>query len=86
MSESLDEEYIRAAELIKNASIILVMAGAGMSAESGLKTYEEINSNYLFGRLKIEEISEKNLEYRDYCDPDLVFLFANNNCSYVLIL
>lgn len=43
MTEVMDEDYQRAARLIKNASIILVMAGAGMSAESGLKTYEEIN-------------------------------------------
>lgn len=43
MCECVDEDYQRAAQLIKNASIILVMTGAGMSAESGLKTYEEIN-------------------------------------------
>ena len=86
MSESLDEEYVRAAQLIKNASIVLVMAGAGMSAESGLKTYEEINSKNSLSKLKIEDISEKNLEYRDYCDPDLVFLFSDNHYSYVPIL
>ncbi len=40
------EQLKRASSLIENASIILVMAGAGMSAESGLKTYEEINRNF----------------------------------------
>ena len=42
--EEESEDYQRAATAIRNASFILVMAGAGMSAESGLKTYEEINS------------------------------------------
>ena len=41
--EEVEEDYSRAAELIKKASILLIMSGAGMSAESGLRTYEEIN-------------------------------------------
>ena len=41
--EEAEEDYSRAAELIKKASILLIMSGAGMSAESGLRTYEEIN-------------------------------------------
>ena len=45
MTEVIEEDWKRAAQLIKNASFILVMTGAGMSAESGLKTYEEINRN-----------------------------------------
>lgn len=43
MTESDHEDYKRAATAIRNASFVLIMAGAGMSAESGLKTYEEIN-------------------------------------------
>ena len=43
MAECLSEDFQRAIQLIKNASFILVMAGAGMSAESGLKTYEQLN-------------------------------------------
>ena len=42
--EAQEDELKRVALLIKNASFLLVMAGAGMSAESGLKTYEEITS------------------------------------------
>ena len=45
MTEEAEEEYQRAADLIRKGSVILVMVGAGMSAESGLKTYEEINSS-----------------------------------------
>ena len=41
--EEVEEDYSCAAELIKKASILLIMSGAGMSAESGLRTYEEIN-------------------------------------------
>lgn len=47
MSEIADENLQRAAKLIKNASFVLIMAGAGMSAESALKTYEEINRIYM---------------------------------------
>ena len=43
--EAQEDELKRVASLIKNASFLLVMAGAGMSAESGLKTYEEITSS-----------------------------------------
>lgn len=43
MAEGVAEEFRRAADLIKNADILLVMSGAGMSAESGLRTYEEMN-------------------------------------------
>lgn len=46
MAETLSEDIQRVVQLVKNASFILVMAGAGMSAESGLKTYEEINRIY----------------------------------------
>ena len=45
------EDYQKVASLIRKASFVLVMAGAGMSAESGLKTYEEINSTPFFERL-----------------------------------
>ena len=47
MTEVVEEDLQRAAQLIKNASFILVLSGAGMSAESGLKTYEEINRLHL---------------------------------------
>ena len=43
--EAQEDELKRVASLIKNASFLLIMAGAGMSAESGLKTYEEITSS-----------------------------------------
>ena len=43
--EAQEDELKRVASLIKNASFLLVMVGAGMSAESGLKTYEEITSS-----------------------------------------
>lgn len=52
------EDLKRAASLIENASIILVMAGAGMSAESGLKTYEEINSTFLLIRVIYRRITQ----------------------------
>ena len=43
MAESLSEDFQRAIQLIKNASFILIMAGARMSSKSGLKTYEQLN-------------------------------------------
>lgn len=47
MAEGVAEEFRRAADRIKNADILLVMSGAGMSAESGLRTYEEMNRESL---------------------------------------
>ena len=43
MSEEVLEDFHRAARLIKNASFVLVMSGAGFSADSGLKTYEDMD-------------------------------------------
>ena len=48
-----------------------------MSAESGLKTYEEINSklsNLLLYSCLGESLGNGK-EYADYCDPDMVFSF-----------
>lgn len=47
MAEGVAEEFRRVADRIKNADILLVMSGAGMSAESGLRTYEEMNRESL---------------------------------------
>ena len=71
------ENYQKVASLIQNASFVLVMAGAGMSAESGLKTYEEINSksSTLLFSSSLEESLGNGKEYADYCDPDMVFSF-----------
>ena len=68
------EDYQKVASLIQNASFVLVMAGAGMSAESGLKTYEEINSKppTLLFLSNLEESLGNGKEYADYCDPDMV--------------
>ena len=46
MAESEAEDYQQAATAIRNASFVLIMAGAGMSAQSGLKTYEEVNRSW----------------------------------------
>ena len=46
MAEVALEDYQRAATAIRDASFVLIMAGAGMSAQSGLKTYEEVNRTY----------------------------------------
>ena len=77
MMEELEEEFSHVAELIKKASILLIMSGAGMSAESGLRTYEEINRIYMKLYLIHIEDSHNTLEYRDYCDPDLVGSCSN---------
>ena len=74
------ENYQKVASLIQNASFVLVLAGAGMSAESGLKTYEEINSkpSTSFFLSVLEESLGNGKEYADYCDPDMVLSFTNN--------
>lgn len=51
----------RAAELIVSADILLIAAGAGFSADSGLPVYNDIAN--------MKAYEELGLEYHDLCDP-----------------
>lgn len=62
--EGGDEVYRRAAKAIKEGTFLLVGAGAGMSADSGLPVYGDVSKLEFFQRTK--------LDYRDVCDPSLL--------------
>jgi len=62
---NVDEKlFEKAAQTIKNAHYLLVGAGAGMSADSGLAVYGDVSNMKYF--------KENNLTYRDVSDPRLL--------------
>lgn len=75
--------YLRAAKMIKNAKSLVLLAGAGMSADSGSETYEEQDK---FVRDYPELKNEGILTYQDIAKakwfslkPQIAWLYANNS-------
>ena len=60
--DTIEHFLIRAAELLINADYVLIAAGAGFSADSGLPVYKDIADVEAYKRL--------NLTYADLCTPD----------------
>ncbi|OQR88470.1 hypothetical protein THRCLA_10304, partial [Thraustotheca clavata] len=60
-SSQVDIKCREAADLIKNADFIMIAAGAGFSADSGLPVYNDI--------AKVEAYNTLGLDYQDLCDP-----------------
>jgi NAD-dependent SIR2 family protein deacetylase len=58
---SSDANYRAAVQAIKDASFLLITAGAGMSADSGLATYKDIAD--------VPAYRDMKLDYADLCDP-----------------
>ncbi|KAL3904926.1 MAG: hypothetical protein SGPRY_011104 [Prymnesium sp.] len=57
--------YLEAALALFNADFLLVCAGAGFSADSGLATYKDVAD--------VDAYRERDLEYSDLCVPKLAF-------------
>ena len=68
----MEELYDKVAEQIANCDFLLIGAGAGMSADSGLLVYSEVSETAFFQR--------NNLTYRDLADPRL--LITNPDLFY----
>ncbi|GKT14587.1 hypothetical protein ADUPG1_010515 [Aduncisulcus paluster] len=69
--------YEKAAQALEDGDLLLILAGAGFSADSGLATYDSIASNPMYSSL--------GLDYADLCDtawlakdPDIFFGFWGN--------
>ena len=60
--DTVEHELVRAAELLMNADYVLIAAGAGFSADSGLPVYKDIANVDAYKRL--------GLTYADLCTPD----------------
>ena len=61
LTARLPELHRRAASAISSADVLLIVCGAGWSVPSGLKTYNDVASDY-----------EDGTTYRDLCDPGLL--------------
>ncbi|KAL6047019.1 NADdependent protein deacetylase, SIR2 family [Balamuthia mandrillaris] len=61
LPEDFDAKCQRAAEVIRSADIMLVLTGAGMSADSGLPVYRDIAN--------VEAYNTQRLTYADLCNP-----------------
>ncbi|EQC41347.1 hypothetical protein SDRG_01321 [Saprolegnia diclina VS20] len=57
----MDEKCRQAAALIRDADFIMIAAGAGFSADSGLPVYNDI--------AKVEAYNTLGVDYQDLCDP-----------------
>ena len=83
----LDNElnYLKAAILIKNARSIVILAGAGMSADSGINTYENADDFVKdFPQLKnagIETYKEMAQAKWFSQNPDIAWIFANASAN-----
>ena len=62
--DTIEHYLLRAAEMLLDADYVLIAAGAGFSADSGLKVYKDIADIEAYRRLK--------LTYADLCTPDLL--------------
>ncbi|MGB1599329.1 MAG: hypothetical protein ACPIOQ_41660, partial [Promethearchaeia archaeon] len=60
--DTVEHRLLRAAELLISADYILIAAGAGFSADSGLKVYKDIAN--------VEAYKKMRLTYGDLCTPD----------------
>ena len=60
--DTIEHHLVRAAELLMSADYVLIAAGAGFSADSGLPVYKDIANVEAYKRLK--------LTYADLCTPD----------------
>jgi len=60
--DTIEHHFIRAAELLLNADYVLIAAGAGFSADSGLPVYKDIAN--------VEAYKRMNVTYADLCTPD----------------
>eukprot|EP00164_Ancoracysta_twista_P020060 GFYU01035654.1.p1 GENE.GFYU01035654.1~~GFYU01035654.1.p1 ORF type:complete len:149 (-),score=17.07 GFYU01035654.1:6-452(-) len=56
--------YTEAAEAIRDADFLLVAAGAGFSADSGLPVYADVATQSVY--------KELDVNYQDLCDPHLL--------------
>ena len=61
----------QAAKKIHNADVLLVVTGAGFSADSGLATYIDVAD--------IDAYRTKGWQYRDLCKPPIFSTFANED-------
>jgi hypothetical protein len=57
----VDRSCAHAAAVIESADILLVITGAGFSADSGLAVYNDI--------ARIEPYADRGLGYMDLCEP-----------------
>lgn len=65
MSESLSIENLnQLASLIQSAAFVIVGAGAGMSADSGIQTYQQVDDS--------DFLTSRGLSYRDVSSIDLL--------------
>lgn len=71
-SETLDEALVRAANLLRPAKNVLVLTGAGISAESGLATFR--GSGGLWEGHRVEDVATPRAFARN---PALVWRFYN---------
>lgn len=60
--DTIEHRFVRAAELLLNADYVLIAAGAGFSADSGLPVYKDIANVEAYKRMKVT--------YADLCTPD----------------
>jgi hypothetical protein len=61
LGNELDNLCAQAASIIDSADVLLIVTGAGFSADSGLAVYNDI--------ARIEPYSERGLGYMDLCEP-----------------
>mmetsp|Transcript_11624 Transcript_11624/g.26627 ORF Transcript_11624/g.26627 Transcript_11624/m.26627 type:complete len:380 (-) Transcript_11624:439-1578(-) len=60
--KTLEDSFIRAAQLLLSADYVLIAAGAGFSADSGLPVYKDIAD--------VDAYKKMNVTYADLCIPD----------------
>mmetsp|Transcript_5448 Transcript_5448/g.6340 ORF Transcript_5448/g.6340 Transcript_5448/m.6340 type:complete len:370 (-) Transcript_5448:1169-2278(-) len=59
LNKNLDFGYRQSAEKLNSADVLIVLAGAGFSADSGLPTYDDFRD--------VEAYKKSKLEYHDIC-------------------
>uniref|UniRef100_A0A7S4S7Y0 Deacetylase sirtuin-type domain-containing protein n=1 Tax=Ditylum brightwellii TaxID=49249 RepID=A0A7S4S7Y0_9STRA len=62
--DNFKKQCKKAADALAEADVLLVVTGAGFSADSGLAVYGDV--------AKVKAYQERNLEYRDVCQPKWV--------------
>uniref|UniRef100_A0A7S4PKJ3 Deacetylase sirtuin-type domain-containing protein n=1 Tax=Guillardia theta TaxID=55529 RepID=A0A7S4PKJ3_GUITH len=60
--KTLEDAFVRAAELLLSADYVLIAAGAGFSADSGLPVYKDIAD--------VDAYKKMDVTYADLCVPD----------------
>mmetsp|Transcript_7162 Transcript_7162/g.11323 ORF Transcript_7162/g.11323 Transcript_7162/m.11323 type:complete len:402 (+) Transcript_7162:60-1265(+) len=61
---NIDESCVRAAKVLQEADVLLIVTGAGFSADSGLPIYNDI--------AQVPAYQNLGLEYSDICQPQML--------------